>query len=685
MSAKRLRSILGCAVVAAAGTATPADAGTTYYVNGTCGQDAWSGTSATCAAPDGPKATIGAAIAVAANGDQILVAAATYGERIDFQGKAVVLRGLIGADVTIIDGGGIGPVVECVSGEGPSTVLEGFTIRGGAAGLGGGMYNAGSSPTIRDCVFTDNSADIGGAIRNQYGASPLIEGCSFIENTASVGGGAVVNSEGHPELRDCLFLHNHTGGGGGAIANLNATGGSVRTINCRFFQNTAGSLSSGVIDGSGGTYVNCVWSRNVSAQPHSDTAALDLAGGEPSVINCTIGGTTGLGVHLSADDGVPVFRNTIIWDNSGGSMGGGVADVEHCDIEGGHSGYGNLDADPLFVQPGTDNLRLGEGSPCVNAGNNYAIPSGIHEDLDGNPRIYGGTVDMGAYEGEYEGQAPAAGDDDLDNGEFVVLVPAGGPLDPPQTAAVIVVNHSGPDDATFTVTEYWDDIHPGAGGYSELGSILSLETSLADGQYRATVFLPMHFTGLDPVNRVHVNVTRYDAVAGSWSLAPTDNTVNSPGFDSPIGNRVVVLDGANWEVTQDVGDYGIFFDPASQQAFAWANVDVAQEFGLGVPLCPSDCRQTPDGAVGVADFLALLARWGDAGGGGPCDVDYDGVIGPEDFLTLVDDWGACGRSSMPAAGGPGRGQTGFVLTDVDGDGAAGARDLLAVMERWPAK
>jgi hypothetical protein len=62
------------------------------------------------------------------------------------------------------------------------------------------------------------------------------------------------------------------------------------------------------------------------------------------------------------------------------------------------SGVGNLTSDPLFLDYAGGNLRLQSSSPCINAGFNAYAPGAT--DLDGNPRIVGGRVDMGAYESQ---------------------------------------------------------------------------------------------------------------------------------------------------------------------------------------------------------------------------------------------------------------------------------------------
>lgn len=92
-----------------------------------------------------------------------------------------------------------------------------------------------------------------------------------------------------------------------------------------------------------------------------------------------------------------MIANSIVWGNSPQQVKSeGAVTVSHSDVQGGYAGNGNIDADPLFLDPANGDYRLQGDSPCVNAGD----PDSVSEetDLDGNPRIGDGRVDMGAYE-----------------------------------------------------------------------------------------------------------------------------------------------------------------------------------------------------------------------------------------------------------------------------------------------
>ena len=116
--------------------------------------------------------------------------------------------------------------------------------------------------------------------------------------------------------------------------------------------------------------------------------------------------------------GKPTITNSILWGNNAPTApeihiaSESSPAFTYCAIRGAGlwPGDGNINADPLFVDVAGGDLRLGRGSPCIDAGNNAAVPTGVTTDLNGWSRFIddpcttdtgSGTapiVDMGAYE-----------------------------------------------------------------------------------------------------------------------------------------------------------------------------------------------------------------------------------------------------------------------------------------------
>ncbi len=710
-------SLMTLAMILLVLSASAPAAAATRYVNGSCGSNAWSGLSQVCSAPNGPKATIQAAINASANGDEVVIADGTYtgpGNRdIQINGLQIVIRSAGGAQTCIIDAQALGRVFVVATGS--DVVFEGVTIANGFKGVnavGAGMLIEGSDAVIQDCVFTGNSAAVGGGLRQAGGNLLLLERCRFTGNTGTAGGGGMFVDSDVLNVVDCVFDSNGGGGGAGGVAGSAPTS---RYENCVFTSNDASFVGAGMVDaGHPARLVNCVFSRNASPRGAGIAVAGDM-----TIVNCSFGGNLGVAVSIYASPAT--LSNCIVWGNTQGPFEGAPT-ATWSDIQGGWPGAGNIDADPLFVQPGTDDLRLQAGSPGSNSGSNALLPADdldldgdgnttepIPVDLDGNTRVQSGTVDMGAYEGAFASNDPAAGENDLDQGELVVLVPEGGPIDPVSSPAVLVLNTSGPDNASFLATQIDWDFHPGAGGFSELSSILQNQTTLGDGQYWAIQFIP--FGILPGVNPQDVTLTSYDQATDTWVRAVSRNTV-------PEGDRIFSQDPQNWGVSMQTGDWGVFWDPSLEQGFAWANVDHESDFAIGLPIvttCPADCAAIADGEVGIVDFLALLGSWGQASPGGACELNGDEAIDLVDMVILLESWGPCVLQSSPAPGpsrdawsagsaapmarrsadldGDGRvGRSDLEIlksgwgdagtADLDGDGAVDSRDLLNLLAQW---
>ena len=217
------------------------------------------------------------------------------------------------------------------------TTLSGFTLTNGATqnfGFGGGVYCQSTNCLVTNCVITGNAAYDGGG-GAYYGT---LVNCSLIGNMA----GAFVdlgNGGGayYSTLVNCVLARNFTEYVGGAA-------GFCTLINCTVVSNSVVAYNGSV---NGCTLKNCIVYYNFSYYTNADS-------GDGNFTNCC----TSFAVTFA-----------------------------------GANNFTNL---PLFANLSAGDFHLNAASPCINAGNNSFITNST--DLDGNPRIVGGTVDMGAYE-----------------------------------------------------------------------------------------------------------------------------------------------------------------------------------------------------------------------------------------------------------------------------------------------
>jgi hypothetical protein len=130
----------------------------------------------------------------------------------------------------------------------------------------------------------------------------------------------------------------------------------------------------------------------------------------------------------------------------------------------------NFTNDPAFVNPAGGDFHLQSNSPCINSGNNSSVAG--NTDLDGNPRIVGGTVDMGAY--EY--QTPVSmtsyhwlqqyglpittntDTSDLDGTAFDVYQDWIAGLNPTNPASVLVMLSPPPNNTASGITVNWESV-----------------------------------------------------------------------------------------------------------------------------------------------------------------------------------------------------------------------------------
>lgn len=366
-------------------------------------------------------------ITAAQDGDVVLVKDGVYtgagNNEIEFQGKLITVRSENGAATCTINGGNYARGFHLHENETHAAIIDGFTLedcRSNAVGDSGGAIQCWpSAPTIRNCVVHNSYVADGAAIYCREGA-PVIVGCEFEGNQGTVG---TVHLLAGGRVAACTF-HGNTVNAGGAVV---GRGGHTEIVNCEIRDNYAFIWGGGVVCLNGSTeIVGCTIVGNEA--PVAGGVAM-WAGAVVTMSNCVVWDPT------SATELICVGRSP---------YGGADLHVEYCDIEGGIAdvyvyagsnldwGDGNIDSDPMFVHEAGGDLRLAAGSPCIDAGSNFAIPRDVldldedgclaepcpvdaawqwrfHDDPESEDSGvgYGPIADMGAY--EYDSDAPVPG------------------------------------------------------------------------------------------------------------------------------------------------------------------------------------------------------------------------------------------------------------------------------------
>lgn len=286
-----------------------------------------------------------------------------------------------------------------------TAILDGFTIRDGHANF--------------DLVGNDNRSLGGGILNNAANGgicTPTIRNCLFVNNTALFGGGIFDHGQNSgnasPVIINCIFTGNIATGGGGAIDNFGYNGNASPIIsNCIFYSNTA-------TDRAGALY--CWGGGNGNASPiivnslFINNSSFDGGAIVCDRLNFSVG---------SSGTATPVVRNCIFWGNTASGTGPQFISFGGATFQGTYTlidlagqnpphtisgpGTGNIFTAPSFINManaiGPDNcwltsddgLQLTGVSAGIDDGDNTGVTA---FDIRNYNRIANGVVDMGAYE-----------------------------------------------------------------------------------------------------------------------------------------------------------------------------------------------------------------------------------------------------------------------------------------------
>ena len=351
---------------------------------------------------------------------------------------------------TILDGTNSGIVVSITGGAGPATRLDGFdVVRGYATGTtsyGGGIYILGSAPVIANNRIMSNLADGagGGMLVWAYRVVPPEAQAQILDNViygnrAADGGAGIAMVGASPEIRRNVVARNYTSGFGGGLGCWTTESAKICSptiANNLIYENSANFKDVGALLGGGGIFASGhgldgraiafgvsaplvednVIAANGAVEKGGGIALVDSDIQAATILNNTIFANNGSAVYWSQT--FPTIANNIVAFNTWGlereNEGATAATVLANDVYGNavrnapadYKGIadqtglgGNISADPRLVDYATGRFHIQSNSPCVGAGNAAYAGTG-RTDIDGQARVLGSAVDIGADESD---------------------------------------------------------------------------------------------------------------------------------------------------------------------------------------------------------------------------------------------------------------------------------------------
>jgi parallel beta-helix repeat protein len=269
------------------------------------------------------------AINEASPGDHIVVGEGIYFENISFNGKNITLSSADPNDPNVV-------AATIIDGDNHAVTFAcgedtGCVLTGFTiSDANAAVYCSDASPTITDCIITGNT---GPGIEIQDGGNPTITNCEIILN-----GGPGIQMRKHAAGR--LVTYNY-----------------AAITNCLIAENSQHGIADGIL-----TITNCTIAAN---------GLCGISSYEPAVTNSII--------YYNNSDDVQIESQS-------------VAAVTYSDVQGGFTGEGNIDTDPLFADADNGDFHLLRDSPCIDSGDPTTS-------VGSEPLPNGGRINMGAYGG----------------------------------------------------------------------------------------------------------------------------------------------------------------------------------------------------------------------------------------------------------------------------------------------